>query len=697
MGKINVLDYEIANLIAAGEVVERPSSVLKELIENSIDAGADKIVCEIKRGGVSLIRVTDNGCGMEASDLPIALQRHATSKIKEAEDLDGITTLGFRGEALAAISSVSEITIITKTKDAANGSMLIAEAGKVVDISEVGTSDGTTIVVENLFYNVPARRKFLKRDAAETASAVAMVERIALSCPNVSIQMLIDGEEKFCTTGDGDILNTVRSVYGVDFAKKLISVSGSANGVVVSGYIGNSDNVRKNRNLEHTFINGRYVKSNTVSCAVEKAFTSYIAPECFPVFVLYLDMNPKAIDVNVHPTKLEVKFAAEQPVFETVFYSVKTAVEHQAYRPELNLDVARYKASRSAGAFVPIGENTAGDQIEMALSAGRVPQPDRYYPEPPPEAKNSMSDPEGRKAPVFDPVTITAPEGVKDVVPEVPVEQYENLDITFPLSSDATERMLKARGRPSKRKKVELHSSRKSNDLIIRRITDTPSEQFDAELRKQIEMSIQDEDARMRRGRTKNYRVIGEAYRCYIFVEYEGEMLVIDKHAAHERVLFEELKRQVNASGGYYVSQVISPEIPLELTSDEIACALTNRNELSAIGFECVIYDNKLYLKGMPDGLDEKYAVTLFYQMLANIIDGIGNPEITERLRREKMLYQIACKAAIKGGRRYDDSVTEWIVERVLSNSTLTVCPHGRPLVFKLTKRELDRQFDRIK
>ena len=364
MSKINVLSFEIANLIAAGEVVERPSSVLKELIENSIDAGATSIVAEIKRGGVALIRVTDNGSGIEKEDLPVALKRHATSKIRERDDLETIMTLGFRGEALAAISSVSSMTIISKTKEAPVATMLTAEGGRVVDISEVSASDGTTVVVENLFQNVPARRKFLKKDATEAMNVSALVEKVALSHPEISIQLLIDGEQRFKTPGDGDLHNTIYAVLGKDFASKLIKVDARADGIHVHGFIGRSDNVKKNRNLENFFINGRYVKSLTAMAAIEKAYTSYIAPECFPTCVLFMDINPSLVDVNVHPAKLEVKFADERPIFEVIYYAVKNALEDHEYRPEMTLGNKRGEKN-PLGAFVPIGADTRGEQRDL--------------------------------------------------------------------------------------------------------------------------------------------------------------------------------------------------------------------------------------------------------------------------------------------------------------------------------------------
>jgi DNA mismatch repair protein MutL len=370
MGKINVLSFEIANLIAAGEVVERPASVLKELIENSIDAGATEIVAEIKRGGVSLIRITDNGCGIDREDLPVALKRHATSKIREKDDLSSIMTLGFRGEALAAISSVSDITIITKTRDSDTGYMLTAEAGNVIDISEVGCAQGTTVVVENLFYNVPARRKFLKKDATEAMNVAALVEKVALSRPDIAIQLLIDGEEKFKTPGDSELLHTIRAIFGKQFAEKTIKVEAIADGIKVNGYIGRSDNVRKNRNLENIFINGRYVKSITAQTALEKAYTSFIAPECFPTCALFIEMNPSIVDVNVHPSKLEVKFSDERRVFEAVYYAVKSALEESEYRPEMSLarkgDLTFNKNPMAS--YVPIGESGKGSQLSIPRS-----------------------------------------------------------------------------------------------------------------------------------------------------------------------------------------------------------------------------------------------------------------------------------------------------------------------------------------
>ena len=334
MGKINQLSFAVANLIAAGEVVDRPASVVKELLENSIDAGADNITVEIKHGGVSLIRVTDNGCGISKDDLPLAVKRHATSKISGAEDLDSIITLGFRGEALAAISAVSDVKIISKTKDTDFGYLLLSTPTGGVDVSEVGCADGTTVLVENLFLNVPARRKFLKKDVTEAIAVSAVVEKVALSRPGIAFTYIIDGQRRFSTSGDGKIKNTVYAVLGRDFASRLVEVRSEYDGISVYGFIGRSDNCRANRNMQNFFINGRYVKSKTATAAIEQAYTSYIAEGKFPVCVLFIDISPFSVDVNVHPAKLEVKFSNEKAVFEAVYYAVKSAMDTHTAKSE---------------------------------------------------------------------------------------------------------------------------------------------------------------------------------------------------------------------------------------------------------------------------------------------------------------------------------------------------------------------------
>ena len=681
MAKINVLSFEIANLIAAGEVVERPASVLKELLENSIDSGASSIIAEIKRGGVALIRVTDNGCGIEKEDLPVAIQRHATSKIKEREDLDSIMTLGFRGEALAAISSVSNMTIISKTKYAEEATMLTAEGGRVVDISEVGASDGTTVVVENLFANVPARRKFLKKDATEAQNVAALVEKVAVSHPEIAIQLLIDGEERFKTPGDGDLYNTIYAIFGREFAKKLIKADGTANGVRVYGYIGRSDNVKKNRNLQNFFINGRYVKSLTAMAAIEKAYTSYIAPECFPTCVLFLEINPLFVDVNVHPAKLEVKFTDERAVFETVYYTVKTALEDHEYRPELELGTKKQTDRNPLGAFVPLGADTKGEQIKIS-----VPQVSQIQNTPisriadsgnsnigidsiknkPTEEKRSYSEA------VYKEETRSYSE---------PIHKEEKVSFSSGAFASVENSFLRKPTSPiysemSPKESVEL-LERYKNVTVTNRVQ--PSKSIEI-----IEEPV------------PSHKIIGEAFDCYVLVEYEGALLMIDKHAAHERIIFEELKSK-NKNDGRVSSQKLLLPITILPSAPEIAVASDFAEDIKSIGFDFHVSDRSIDILAIPDAISQNDSETLFVNILSELLLGSGNPQLTEEIRREKALYQIACKAAIKGGRIYNSAIIDWLVKKVLMLPDITVCPHGRPIAYKLTKNELDRQFERIK
>ncbi len=660
MGKINVLDFEIANLIAAGEVVERPSSVMKELVENSIDSGATSIVAEIKRGGVALIRVSDNGCGMTAEDLPVAIKRHATSKIKSRDDLEKIATLGFRGEALAAISSVSNVTIITKTKEAEIGTMLTAEGGRIADISEVGTADGTTVVVEDLFYNVPARRKFLKKDSTEAMNVSALVEKVALSSPEISIQLLVDGEERFKTPGDGNLLNTIYAVYGKEFSSKLISAEGNANGIRVHGYIGRSDNARKNRNLQNVFINGRYVKSLTAMAAIEKAYTSYIAPEAFPVCVLFIEMNPATVDVNVHPAKLEVKFANEQPVFEAIYYTVKRSIEDYTYRPEMTLSKKSTSERSALGAFVPIGENTKGEQISLKTEVTKP-----VYTPPVSEASTPAKKPEAYSSPI-------------------------NLDAPLRVFSGAGQNFGGYK-QPQAVRANETMTPRNSVELLEKYSKAKVDESYKPEPAKTPEppeIKISE--------KIIDYKLVGEAFDCYVLVEYEGALLVIDKHAAHERIIFEDLK-SMRESDGRVASQSLLLPITVSLTPDECAAAGEFSEEIASVGYEFTVGKGYADITAIPDAISAADAESLFIKMLDEINEGKGNPSVTENIRREKALYQIACKAAIKGGRKYDRSIIEWLVTKILSLPDITVCPHGRPIAYRLTKTALDRQFDRIK
>ncbi len=673
MGKINVLDFEIANLIAAGEVVDRPSSVLKELLENAIDAGAKHITAEISRGGVRSIRVTDDGCGMSPEDMPVALRRHATSKIKEASDLDGILTLGFRGEALAAISSVSTVTIISKTADAETGTMLVSEGGTVTDLSEVGARDGTTVLVENLFARVPARRKFLKKDATETMACTAQMEKVAMSHPELSFRFVTDGTLKFHTVGDGDVKNVLYALYGRDFASRLLAVSCEMEGVTVSGYVGRSDNAHGNRNMQNVFINGRYVKSKTVSAALERAFTSYMAPERFPVSALYLTIDPRLVDVNVHPAKLEVRFSDERKIFEAVYWGVRGALEENTARPEMPLNNP-YRTAKAVSGFTPVGGAPRVTQLEMP-------------PSPPSPAKAGTST--LPREPISGYKETLSPSASLDLLGKIKQSMSETVESEYRFPGEYAE--------PKVVSPPDFSTPRKDNGIqTITEDLQISNVKIPQETEEKKE-SLHALEAAPPAG-IPSYRFIGVAFRCYLLVEVGEELLVIDQHAAHERILFEDMLAK-QKSGGRVASQGLLISVDISLTPEEIAVAEDAKDELAAVGFEFdVNADTRMVaLRAIPDALDTTDARDLFVRMIGEVLDGRGNPVNTEAERREKTLYQIACKAAIKGGRTYGDAQLTWLVERVLALADVTVCPHGRPIAYRLTKKELDKQFDRIK
>jgi DNA mismatch repair protein MutL len=572
-------------------------------------------------------------------------------------------TLGFRGEALAAIASVCSLTIISKTKESETASMLTSEAGEVIDVSEVGAADGTTVVVENLFYNVPARRKFLKKDSTEAMNVTALVEKVALSRPDISIQLLIDGEEKFKTPGNSSLLDTIASVFGREFSKKMIKAEGEANGVKVSGYIGRSDNVKKNRNAENVFINGRYVKSLTAMAAIEKAYTSYIAPECFPCCVLFLSMSPAAVDVNVHPAKLEVKFSDERMIFEAVYYTVKRAIEEYEYRPEMILPQKNGRATSALSRFVPIGEDTKGKQISMRSDFSSVKIDEA------PIKKPSLQDYPEKKA-------------------ETPKSRHDDAILERPLNfaSGTGERGFCST--PSgvsmtPKDSIELLERYRNASKTEPQHVDTPRRE---ETKRQVPETLPEVE----------YKILGEAFDCYIIVETEGALLLIDKHAAHERVIFEDLKKTREGDGRVGSQQLLLPICAI-LSPEEISAVSECRDEILSLGFDFTLNNKSADIVAIPDAISANDAEALFVKIADEIVEGRGNPTVTDAIRKEKALYQIACKAAIKGGRVYDKTVIEWLVRKVLTIPDITVCPHGRPIAYRLTKNELDRQFDRIK
>ena len=636
MGKINVLSFEVANLIAAGEVVDRPASVIKELVENSIDAGADRVTVEIQRGGVLFMRVTDNGSGIDPEDLPIAVRRHATSKIREADDLEAIMTLGFRGEALAAICSVADVRIISKTRDREMGAFIEIHSGRVGAVSERGASDGTTIIVENLFANVPARLKFLKRDLTEGMAVCAVLEKIALSHPEVAFKLISDGQIKLETGGDGNRRSVIRSVYGKDFAKAVLEVNAEREGVKVSGFITSPATPRANRNYQNFFINGRYIKTKTGMAAIEQAYTSYIPPEKFPGCVIYIDIAPNTVDVNVHPGKLEVKFSNERPVFDAIYHATRTALVENTERPEINALEGRKPAFTSSTkpsanfAFVPVVDRALDKTPQFSQIDISEPHKQTEEKPPLPEAPPPVEVPVFRAPPVY--------KGLANIIEEAPKKEF--VPQPLPIEEPKHEEFAK------------------------------PAEPVEGGF----------------------YRLVGEVFNSYIIVENKNVMLLIDKHAAHERLIFESLKRSLTSLERD--TQLMAVPVEVMLMSEEIASLEEYREKIERVGFGFRSARNTVYVTEIPSAVSVN-AVPAIFESFAEAIRNGSGVELTTDIIFEKALYQASCKAAIKAGRVYPEGYAEWLVRELRANPEVICCPHGRPIAIEITKNTIDHLFKR--
>ena len=680
MGKINVLSFAVANLIAAGEVVDRPASVIKELMENAIDAGSRHITVEIRNGGVTFMRVADDGCGISPEDLPIAIRRHATSKIREADDLDGILTLGFRGEALAAIAAVSDLRIITRTADAPYGSLLVSHGGEVEEVTEQGAPIGTTVIVENLFGNVPARRKFLKKDVSEAIAVSTYVEKIALSRPDIAIRLIVDGNMKLDTAGDGKVESAMYAVFGREFVSKMIPVEGSSESVKVTGFIGRPDNVRPKRNYENFFINGRYINCRTAAAALEQAYTSFIPPEKFPSCVLYIDIDPAAVDVNVHPAKLEVKFSNERPVFEAVYYAVRTALENNSARPAMQL-----KATPSAvNAFAPIEEGKQESLTKRQISIASVTEPVRPAAAQPQKSaeqtfgRMSAADFAGR----YQVATPSAfrPNG------EAPLQKGEPI----PFRGQAVRPPSLQCDEPISAPAVPLPT-----DADAPIAAQPPAVAETAHCAPVVEEKpvVAETPAVEEKPVISPWRIVGEVFHSYIVVECGEKMLLIDKHAAHERVLFEKLR--ANMKHRTEATQILLIPLQLSLSAADADTLSAYREEVEAVGFAYTVKPRGVEVSEIPEGLQPAAASELLLTLASRLQDGTGNAALSREILFEKALYQSACKAAIKAGREYPPEYVEWLCEQLQRIPDITVCPHGRPVAMELTHAYIDHQFKR--
>ena len=678
MPHIQQLDPHVADLIAAGEVVERPASVVKELVENAIDAGAETVTVEIQRGGMSLIRVTDNGCGIAADEAETAFLRHATSKIRTEHDLEAIGTLGFRGEALAAIAAVSRVDLLTRTAEEDLGAALSLEGGEVVSREEAGCPVGTTMVVRDLFFNTPARLKFMKKDAAEGAAVFAMVQRLALAHPEVSVKFLRDGKQELLTPGDGQMKSAVYSVLGRDLALGLIEVKGSGEDMTVTGFTSLPACCRPTRGYQHFFVNGRYVKSRTMMAALEEAYQNQKMVGKFPACVLHLTCRLSSVDVNVHPTKQEVKFGNERQVFSAVYYAVLSALEGDRSHVQAQVGRPAGRLAPTAGHDTVTPNQTTfrtmtAQEYRQSAAGARSGLPLHDFTAPKaaaPAAPISRPRPETRPTenrPVFrEPVREIPRPGPEK--PAVSVERPVETVIPAPERTPAPipeEKMIPP-------EPVEL-----PEEKPVPPVQKVPAPEVQPE---PVPVQPQEEEI--------PWRVAGEVLNTYIIVEQGDKVLLIDKHAAHERMNFDRLKAQ-----GYQpmVQNLLTPAV-FTPPAEEGAVLLQNLPLLAQFGFDAEDFGGgAIIVRAAPGDVDAEDVPATLEEIAAKLLTtGRANPDAA----RDELMHTMACKAAIKGGQKNGPQELEKVAGAVMRGE-VKYCPHGRPVAIEMTRGQLEKQFKR--
>ncbi len=658
MPRINVLPKNIADLIAAGEVVERPSSVIKEFLENSIDAGAKNVTVEIKNGGKTYIRVTDNGCGIENEDVRKAFLSHATSKIKSADDLDSIGTLGFRGEALASVAAVAKVELLTRTENEEVGTSYKIFGGEEVEFTEAGCPVGTTLIVRDLFFNIPARMKFLKKDVQEGNYIASILEKIAVSYPAISFKFIRDGKLIFSTPGDDNLKSAIYAVFGKEYTESLLPVEYEANGISVKGFTGKPTSGKGSRSGQHFFVNGRFVKSPMCITALETAYKNSIMVGKFPPCVIFINLPFSAVDVNVHPAKTEVRFFEEKKIFDAVYQGALNA---------LTLDTRPKAAFSVAKAFMP--EVVKGEQLK--LNETPVAKTQEIKVEPKQEIKIEVK----RETPVeVKNTSLTAPK------PETVKPTEIKSTLTLKSNEEKTIAFLETEYVKPVEKKLNISINTMgvaSKDEEVKEVMPV--------IENAEEKTVVVEEATP----SVDFRIIGEAFKTYIFVELENKMLMIDKHAAHERILFEKFKSQQTS-----FQQMLLVPVTVTLSPDEYNAVLENKELLYKAGYDIEDFgDRCVKVNACPTELIDEDIVAVTGE-IASYLSMNQKTVMPEKL--DWIYHSMACRAAIKAGNTTTDYELRKFTEELLSRDDIRYCPHGRPVMVEVSKRDLEKQFKRI-
>lgn len=665
MPQINILPKHLAELIAAGEVVERPASIVKEIMENAIDAGADKITLEIQRGGITYIRITDNGCGIERSEIRKAFVSHATSKIANENDLNSILTLGFRGEALASIAAVSRVEMMTRAKGEMIGTRYCIEGGEETLIDDAGCPEGTTLIVRDIFYNTPARMKFLKKDVTEANAVAGVVDRIALSHPEVSIRFIRDGKDALFTTGDGKLESAIYNVLGKEFASTLIPAEYELDGIKVSGFISKPFNARPNRTMQFFFLNSRFIKTRTGLVALEEAYKNQIMAGKFPACVLNIQANAQSVDVNVHPAKTEVRFANEKLIFNAVYYCAKSALTEGDSRVQANIQQKQKQFVQKQ--YMP--QPVSGQQIKIyEQQLEKISKDDFWQKTTADEFKASVPEkkpvnPVSTKHVLRDDSVFRIEKDEVDLIPKTTVIKPES---TVAIKGETVEIPIVVE---------EVKAEIKLPEPTV--VTESETVKLEVVEEKEIP-------------EVEPYRVIGEAFKTYILVEQGEKLLLIDKHAAHERMLFEKYR----ASQDAIETQMLLVPVTVTLSKEEYSAVLDNLEVLTKAGYGIEDFGNGMViLNECPTAVADADLAGVVMELAGYLADN-RKEIIPEKL--DWIYHSTACRAAIKAGDKTSAFELNSFVEKLLNNPDIRYCPHGRPVLIELTKRDIEKNFGRI-
>ncbi|WP_010243517.1 DNA mismatch repair endonuclease MutL [Acetivibrio cellulolyticus] len=724
MGKIVILDENTSNQIAAGEVVERPASVVKELVENSIDAGSSNISIEINNGGVSLIKVVDNGNGIDEDDVEIAFERHSTSKIRRADDLESISTLGFRGEALASIASVSLVELTSRIKDRQYGKYIKIQGGIIKEVRQTGCPVGTTFIVRDLFYNTPARFKFLKKDTTEAGYISDMVNRIALGNQQISMKLINNRNSVIHTPGNNDLLSAIFSIYGKETAKEVLEVKYQDEKIEIYGYVGKPEIARANRNYQSIYINGRYVKNKTISSAIDEAYKTYLLKNKFAFVVLHIRINPLFVDVNVHPTKMEVRFSDEPAIFKAVYHAVNNALLSKSLIRNVEMkenpkNFFKFEENNfSAKGFVQEGLNVKPVLYEDGFTKA-VPQSEVKFPINDLENKNidtnfSSATADNKGVAFSQDIKVKTNEElnkeaendineaaknvvnhetkniVREEINQVHVKPNNEVINTKAFVNAVEEGDTKAIKEENKEGFIEERKERVLEEAIEEPKIESQEEKPDEDEKRE---PINADDRAKEANQLQAAKIIGQAFSTYILLQDGDNLILIDQHAAHERIMFEALKKKYKRNES--LAQYLLSSVVIELTNQEVKIIEENREKLNRLGFAFENFgNNSIILRSIPVALADNASVK---ETFLDILDFLMSDKRKENiLIEEEALYRVACKSAVKANKRLDDIEIKKIIKDLSNIENPYTCPHGRPTLIKITKYEFEKMFKRI-